>query len=610
MPALQVQPAVPSGSSPPGSGDAEAGEPEGADAQVVQASAGPRGSALQHRGPGPYRCAVRSRLLDRILLVLASFAAGMLCAFATALPTPGLSQNPLTTSPGPVGTVPEKVPSSARPTTTTPAAGAAAGTTAAAAATTRAVAAAAAVTTAAAAAATPAAAAAVTTAAAAAAAAKPAAAATTAAAVPTAAAVAVTPAAAAATTAAALAASTEANQTAHGCTIKKSTEIRGPSHRIFEGVPDAASCAVLCRADPQCRDFVYGKREGHKHHRKCALKAGKRPWRGESDDWDAGSCPQGGGLQGGGPQSGGPQGGGPQGRGPQGGGPQVGGPQGGGPQRQGGNPQGGGSQGGGPQGRDPQGGGPLRDCEQRPTQKLIVNSHVKYGQPLESLYRSLLNVKFQAGCPRFRNVVTVLGGAAADSEPQRAPGMWGDLGVTVINVTLNSFDLHGLSAVHRYIDHPLVQAGSYFYVLDTVVFGGRFPQMFDHFATMVQEDEVHLPVAPNSNIFVFGQKVARRYKTAYDRNTTKEEGLYLEHDWNCTSPRHITHFANRTVLLNKRKKVGQEDVYHTGFARTKYWYPDFDLYKYIMLDYSGDLTEGKLTRNPKLMLSKARKLGP
>lgn len=219
--------------------------------------------------------------------------------------------------------------------------------------------------------------------------------------------------------------------------------------------------------------------------------------------------------------------------------------------------------------------------------KLVVNSNTNYTVPWHTLYRSLLAANFTA----FSDTILVLGGSKDD-------GVYVDdemNGITVVATRFESFDLHGFSALYHHKDHPLVSAQVYVYLLDTSTVGMAFPARFASFLTLGFYEYRHPPV-PSSNICVFGRGVLERYKTNFDHQLTKLQGLDFELGGEVLGVKSLAEFADNVTQMRARIEHGEPfDIYRTGHPRYAFWYPDLDVYKYILWGATGDLT-GKVQK--------------
>jgi len=221
--------------------------------------------------------------------------------------------------------------------------------------------------------------------------------------------------------------------------------------------------------------------------------------------------------------------------------------------------------------------------------KLVVNSHVKYEKAVGVLFTSLELHGFR----RFPNVLVFAGGAVVDTEPYPYPGKWGRRGVMRVNMTLNAHDHNGMAGLYIHRFNPVVMADVYLYIHDTCTVGATFPAKFDEL-TVVGHEELWIPVRPHSDIYAFGHGVVEKYQDNFYYNITKRDGLYVEHevDYEAIPMRALPQFVSysNTRRLQQRVDKNKQDIYGTGFPRGVSWYPDFDLYKYILFDSSGDFS--------------------
>uniref|UniRef100_A0A7S1Q903 Uncharacterized protein n=1 Tax=Alexandrium catenella TaxID=2925 RepID=A0A7S1Q903_ALECA len=218
-----------------------------------------------------------------------------------------------------------------------------------------------------------------------------------------------------------------------------------------------------------------------------------------------------------------------------------------------------------------------RNCSSR--QKLVVNSHVDYAQAVSKLVESLERVNFTL----WGDVVVFRGGAEQNSRPQTDAR-----GITYVNLTINSYDFNALSGLYQYRHEPSVCAHSYLYILDTVEFGEYFPQAFDELR--LEPGEQLMSPRPNSNILAFDHGLVGKYGTNFDRAVTKQEAVQIETGALPLPGVHrLEHFAAKVTMTVNREEQGHVDLYHTGHPRTKFYYPSFGIYKYILWDQMGDL---------------------
>jgi len=223
--------------------------------------------------------------------------------------------------------------------------------------------------------------------------------------------------------------------------------------------------------------------------------------------------------------------------------------------------------------------------------KLVVNSNAKYMQ--NSTWQQLFSSLEAAAFKDYKNIILVKGGSKRNvtyvDDSQN--------GITILETQFENYDLHGLSALYHNSDDPLVRADAYVYLLDTTTVGKTFPQKFANFSKLgfyELASPEQLPFSykqsPSSNICAFGRGVVERYKTNFDTNVSKVDGLAFEAGSAVRGMKQLTAFADNVTELSPRVERGEPvDIYRTGFPRRVFWYPDFDVYKYICWAHFGDI---------------------
>ena len=253
-----------------------------------------------------------------------------------------------------------------------------------------------------------------------------------------------------------------------------------------------------------------------------------------------------------------------------------------------------------------------KDMELNKNIKIVINTNVNYGIPLKIAVQSLID----SGFSDWQNLIIVMSGSAVEKEPEigyleEIVGVSEGMCV-LIETKRDNYDYSGYQMLYEYKDHPLVDSEYYFYSLDTVRFGRSFIEKLNslpiddnhdiYVSSSISAHTVHIrSEGPPSNISLFNKKTIETYKDNFKPIMDKEEGLQAELRsdeparikdsdevvWN------ISHFGNV-------KKLGSEyegrtcprdwpqwtecqdvDVYETGTKRSVYYYPLFDLYKYI-----------------------------
>lgn len=211
--------------------------------------------------------------------------------------------------------------------------------------------------------------------------------------------------------------------------------------------------------------------------------------------------------------------------------------------------------------------------------KLVINSNKKYQMPLKILLDSMRAIRFA----NFSDVIVVVGGADSDR-------IYTDNDMVYIETPFENYDLTGLSMLWHYRQHPYVLANVYLYLLDTSTVGAGFPEKFRSLGN-VEQQEYRAVNRPASNICAFGRGVLEKFKTNFDEQLSKDEGLQFEFGQSPKGVKQIEAFAQKVTELRPRVDHGEPvDIYQTGHPRRVYWYPDFDILKYIFIGGNGDVT--------------------
>ncbi|CAL1138339.1 unnamed protein product [Cladocopium goreaui] len=199
--------------------------------------------------------------------------------------------------------------------------------------------------------------------------------------------------------------------------------------------------------------------------------------------------------------------------------------------------------------------------------------------PLKILLDSMRAIRFA----NFSDVIVVVGGADSDR-------IYTDNDMVYIETPFENYDLTGLSMLWHYRQHPYVLANVYLYLLDTSTVGAGFPEKFRSLGN-VEQQEYRAVNRPASNICAFGRGVLEKFKTNFDEQLSKDEGLQFEFGQSPKGVKQIEAFAQKVTELRPRVDHGEPvDIYQTGHPRRVYWYPDFDILKYIFIGGNGDVT--------------------
>jgi len=234
--------------------------------------------------------------------------------------------------------------------------------------------------------------------------------------------------------------------------------------------------------------------------------------------------------------------------------------------------------------------------------KLVINSNLFYRKALNLLFRSLKKVNFT----RFEDIILVISQYENFSPRIKKIKEVTDLSfddeITVVGMAMNNFDYTAYHALYTWRYHRLIIDKSYLYILDTTTFDYSFNDTYNILNNTIEGHELHIVKGPHSNICAFGGHVIDKYADNFKTILNKAEAIALEcvYDSNCINKEntiisniknfgHIRYYNQRTFAIKK-------DIYNNGIERSAYYYKDFGLYKWILLDQNGDFF-GKIVNN-------------
>mmetsp|Transcript_19089 Transcript_19089/g.60045 ORF Transcript_19089/g.60045 Transcript_19089/m.60045 type:complete len:218 (-) Transcript_19089:31-684(-) len=196
---------------------------------------------------------------------------------------------------------------------------------------------------------------------------------------------------------------------------------------------------------------------------------------------------------------------------------------------------------------------------------------------------------------QWDDVVIFMGGSRWDSLPYKGLRNWTSdgRGISIVNLTLNNYDYTGMSGIYWYRDSKEVRADTYFYMHDATTVGPGFPKALHRMRGNFSPAELKIPRGYSANIYAFSHELVEAYNINYDVNLTKREAVHLEVRGPGVRVRGRVHpllwFARHVTWLAQRQQRPDQDVYRTGHARQVYWYPDYDVTKYLLFNRSGDI---------------------
>jgi len=222
--------------------------------------------------------------------------------------------------------------------------------------------------------------------------------------------------------------------------------------------------------------------------------------------------------------------------------------------------------------------------------KLVINSHISYKIAHYTIFSSLIDINFK----HFDSIILILGGCDQDEDPQTINlneiGLFLDIQIVIIKVKINNYDLNGFYALNRYQDHKLIKSSYYIYILDTCTFSPIFNDIFEY--SLICPQKLYITSPPGSCLMIFHNKFISKYKNNFDKYIGKKNGLYIEHGINIKLNNTIINSYYNYIKPQFYEKIqlNKKDIYLTGNSRQINYYPFLGIYKYIFLNYSGDIS--------------------
>lgn len=217
--------------------------------------------------------------------------------------------------------------------------------------------------------------------------------------------------------------------------------------------------------------------------------------------------------------------------------------------------------------------------------KVVVTTHVNYSKAMQSFIRSVDNNKDSALI--YNRLIVVVNGSERD-DIEVSPN-----GLVTIQTPLNVWEYTAFVQLEAHKDHPKVYSEYYFLLHDTCMIGASF---FDKLLTQEAKlkkqpyaiTHCHLP---SSNIVIIHKDIVYDFARSVTKIQNKWDGCLIEQGLSLKDGTMSFYRTTRSRrIAAARKEIRPYDVYKTGHARKPFYYPEFDVMKYILWDYEGDFT--------------------
>lgn len=228
--------------------------------------------------------------------------------------------------------------------------------------------------------------------------------------------------------------------------------------------------------------------------------------------------------------------------------------------------------------------------------RIIISTHVKYEQPLQRLFDSINKY-----CPNLYKQTLLIVNGCDEECIEEGMHLNSKNAMTKIFVTADVFEWTLFNAVEKYYQDPRIYAEYYMCIHDTCEVGPAFEQKVHKFMECLkshpylrnrtdQPIQILKPKGTTSNICIFHRDQIIRFAPNVSEITSKGIGVHMEHGTHPLSLYHPDALRNIPVVhLAERTHIGSLDVYQSGHPRGVFYYPCFDLRKYVFLNCDGDI---------------------
>ena len=216
--------------------------------------------------------------------------------------------------------------------------------------------------------------------------------------------------------------------------------------------------------------------------------------------------------------------------------------------------------------------------------KIVVTSHTAYRIPLEKFFQSVDANSHSDSI--YKQIILIINGSEKDSIESDHRG------TMIIHTQLDVWEYTAFVVLDTYKTHPDIQSDYYFLLHDTCLLGrGFYPKLLANEQLAKQLNcEIMTNHLPCSNIIVIHKDVIYGFSKDVLKIQTKANGCLIEQGLSLQDGTPSFYQKRKIHILGHRKEHHPIDVYKTGFRRTPFYYPVFDVMKYILWNKHGDFT--------------------
>lgn len=219
--------------------------------------------------------------------------------------------------------------------------------------------------------------------------------------------------------------------------------------------------------------------------------------------------------------------------------------------------------------------------------KLIINTHIRYTTPLKHLFSSI-----NKHCPSIYNQTILIINDCDEESIEKNVYLNANNEMMIVRTCDNVYEYTSNTVIDKYQNDDRINANYYLCIHDTCEVGSKFLSKFNFYKKKINATwnkmnvQIIKPKNVSSNICIFRKDIMIKFAPLVSLITSKRIAVDFEHGYHQNS---IYNMSDKTLYLSNRKVIGKKDVYNTSIQRITFYYPDFDLNKYILIGFEGDI---------------------
>ena len=219
--------------------------------------------------------------------------------------------------------------------------------------------------------------------------------------------------------------------------------------------------------------------------------------------------------------------------------------------------------------------------------KLIINTHRRYTTPLKHLFSTI-----NKHCPSIYNQTILIINDCDEESIESNIYLNASKEMIIVRTCDNVYEYTSNTVIDMYQNDDRIHANYYLCIHDTCEVGSKFLSKFNFYTKKINTTwnkmniQIIKPKNLSSNICIFRKDIMIKFASMVSLITSKKIAVDFEHGYH---PNSIYNMSDKTINLSNRKYIGNKDVYNTGNQRKIFYYPDFDVIKYIFWDFEGDI---------------------